>query len=318
MTKILVTGASGFIGQALVRTLAADGYTVRAASRKATSSDDPAIEQVRLPDLAGPVDWPELIDRMDAIVHLAGIAHAGGPLADDLYDRVNHRATADLAAAAARAGIDRLVFVSSIRAQTGPSSHAILTEDREPTPSDAYGRSKLAAEAAVRASGAAYTILRPVIVHGPSMKGNLASLARLAALPVPLPFGGFAASRSVLSLDSFVDAVRFVLGTPATAGQTYIVADQPPLTLTDMLALMREVHARRPNLFSVPKAPFERLLRTAGRGEIWDRIAGPLVADPAKLRAAGWRPRGDSREMFKRSLATPATVSGALPARRSA
>jgi UDP-glucose 4-epimerase len=313
MPRILVTGSSGFIGQALVKALASDGWSVRAASRRPTPADDALIEPCRLPDLTSDVDWTALIEEMDAVVHLAGIAHAGGPVAEEIYDRVNHRATADLSSAAARAGIKRLVFMSSIRAQAGPSSVAVLTEDDEAKPTDAYGRSKLAAERAVKDSGARYTILRPVIVHGPAMKGNLAALAHLATLPVPLPFGGFTAARSVVSLDSLVGAIRFVLTAPSTEGQTFIVADQPPLTLTDMLTLMREADGRAPKLFSIPKAPVERLLRSFGRGEVWDRIGGPLVADPARLIAAGWQPQGDSREMFKKSYATRARAPAASP-----
>ena len=127
---------------------------------------------------------------IDAVVHLAGIAHAGPGVAEERYDRVNHRATAALAVAAHDAGVSRFVFVSSIRAQTGPAAERVVSERDTPRPTDAYGRSKLAAERAVAASGVPFTILRPVLVYGPGVKGNLRALMRLAALPIPLPFGG--------------------------------------------------------------------------------------------------------------------------------
>src|SRR6185436_6301676 len=115
--RVLVTGASGFVGQPLCAALAAAGQRVRAALRdRRVQSFLPGVEIVRLPDLAGPVDWTALVDGMDAVVHLAAIAHAPRQVPDAAYDRVNHLATAEFARAAAAAGVGRFVFISSIGA----------------------------------------------------------------------------------------------------------------------------------------------------------------------------------------------------------
>jgi nucleoside-diphosphate-sugar epimerase len=195
--KVLVTGATGFVGRAVVATLAADGDEVHAAVRRAPSPPlQPGVAVARHGDLAGPIDWAPLLAGIDCVVHLAGIAHAGPGIAEERYDQVNHRAIGSLAAAVRAAGIARIVFVSSIRAQTGPTADHLVTEADEPRPTDPYGRSKLAAERAIQRSGVPFTILRPVLIYGAGVKGNLRALMRLAALPVPLPFGALAARRS--------------------------------------------------------------------------------------------------------------------------
>jgi nucleoside-diphosphate-sugar epimerase len=287
--KILVTGASGFVGQALTRDLAAAGHQVRAASRRATAMPQTNIEPVVLPDLNEPVDWAPLLDGIDAVVHLAGIAHAGPGIAEDRYDRVNRAATTELAAASKRAGITRFVFMSSIRAQSGPTADHVLTEADVPIPTDPYGRSKLAAEQAVTASGLSYVNLRPVLIYGPGVKGNLAGLMRLAALPVPLPFGAFANRRSLLSLDNLTGAIRHVLATPEISG-SYIVADRAPITLAEIIAALRAGLGRQPGLLNVPPAWFRAALTALGREAIWQRLGGAFVADPAQLIATGWQP----------------------------
>ena len=293
---VLVTGASGFVGRAVVPTLATHGMAVGAAARDPSSVPRaPNVEVVALPDLAGEIDWKPLLAGYDAVVHLAAIAHAGPGIAEERFDRINHRATALLARAAAQSGASRLVFVSSIRAQSGPASDGVLTEDAPAHPTDAYGRSKLAAERALRDSGVAYTILRPVVMYGLGVKGNVASLARLAALPIPLPFGALTQARSLLAVENLASAIRFVLETPATQGETYIVADPQPVTLPDMISIMRQARGRSPNLVSLPPQWIAGALRALGRGDLWERIGGALVADASKLRAAGWQPVTDTR-----------------------
>jgi nucleoside-diphosphate-sugar epimerase len=301
MSRVLVTGASGFVGRAVVAALAADGDEVHAAVRHAPAVAFPrGVAVVRHGDLAGPVDWAPLLTGIDAVVHLAGIAHAGpgitGPgIAEERYDIVNHRATATLAVAACAARVARLVFVSSIRAQTGPAADRVVTEADEPRPTDPYGRSKLAAERALALSGLPFTILRPVLVYGPGVKGNLRALMRLAALPVPLPFRALAARRSLLSLANLAAAIGFVLRHDACAGETYVVADPVPLTIAEIVAALRHGIGRKPGLVAVPPALLRLALTAFGRGGSWEQINGALVAEPRKLLAAGWRPEVDTQ-----------------------
>lgn len=294
MSRIVVTGASGFIGRALVAALAARGHTVRALSRGTAVFDAPT-ESAAHRDLRGDGfgdgrAWLPLIKNADAVVHLAGIAHTGPGVPADDYDRVNHRATAGLAAAVRRAGVGHLVFVSTVRAQSGPAAAAVLTEDDPPAPTDDYGRSKLAAEAALARAGIAFTVLRPVLVYGRGVKGNLAALTRLAALPVPLPFAGFAARRSLLGIDNLTAAVAFALDRPQARGATWLVADPEPVTLAQIVTALRAGMSRPPRLVRVPPLLIRSGLGAIGRGRLWDQLAGELVVDPGKLMRAGFKP----------------------------
>jgi UDP-glucose 4-epimerase len=296
MSRILVTGASGFIGSAVVEALARDGHAVRAAVRRPHLSFPDGVEVVQHPDLAQAFDWQPLLQNVDQVVHLAGIAHTGRGVDRAAYDRVNRQATARLAMAAAQASVKHFVFVSSIRAQSGPAADHALTERDDPAPTDAYGASKLAAEESVRASGVPFTILRPVLLYGPGVKGNLALLARAAATRLPLPVKDFANRRSLLGIDNFISALAFVLATPATIGETYVVADPGiPPRLSDVFVMMRQARGRR--AFIMPMSPdyIELPLRLFRRADVWHRIGGNLRVDAGKLIAAGWRPAHDTR-----------------------
>ena len=296
MSRVLVTGASGFVGSAVVAALARDGYTVRAAVRRPHLSFPDSIEVVQHPDLAQTFDWQPLLQGIDQVVHLAGIAHTRGADAAS-YDRVNRLATARLAAAAALARVEHFVFVSSIRAQSGPAADHALTERDPPAPTEIYGRSKLAAEEAVRGSGVPFTILRPVLLYGPGVKGNLALLARAAATRLPLPVKDFSNRRSLLGIDNFISALAFVLATPSTIGETYVVADPGiPPRLSDVFVMLRQAQGRR--AFVLPMSPdyIELPLRLFRRTDVWHRIGGNLRVDAGKLIAAGWRPAHDTRD----------------------
>ena len=304
--RVLVTGASGFLGRALIAALSSSKHKVRASVRRTSAVEFPIdVAIAPLVDLKSTVDWTQSVDQVDTIVHLAGVAHAGPDIPDALYDRVNHCATAELAAAARRAGVKQLVFVSSVRAQSGPIADHVLTEADEPRPTDAYGRSKLAAESAVRDSGVPFTVLRPVLIYGPGVKGNFAALARLACSWLPLPFGLFHNHRSLLSRDNLVTAVQFVLSrTPS--GETYLVADAEPVSLADIIASIRRGLGRSPGLFNMPPSLIRTALLIAGRETLWSRLSGDLVVNPNKLIRAGWRPAGN----------TKATLSGMAAAWR--
>jgi nucleoside-diphosphate-sugar epimerase len=293
--RILVTGASGFVGRALVEDLAAQGHRVRAAMRQPADIFSRTVEVVAVSDLARPLEWRSLLSDINAVVHLAGIAHITSGIAEDLYDRVNRAATAALAAAAARDRIERLVFVSSIRAQAGPACDHPLTETDAPHPVDAYGRSKLAAEEAIRGASLPFTILRPALIYGPGVKGNLADLVQLARSPWPLPFGALRNRRSLLARSNLVAAIHLALVAPAMLNETYVVADPEPLTMAGIVAALREGLGRGPRLIPVPPSLLALALEATGRTHLWDRIGGNCIADPAKLLAAGWCPITDTR-----------------------
>ena len=296
MNRILVTGASGSVGGPVCEALAAAGYAVRAAMRDPHAQVFPdSVEVARLPDLAGQVDWTPLVAGVDAAVHLAANASAQRTARDDRHDRVNHVATATFAQAAAAAGLRRFVFISSIRAQSRPSATEPLSEADPPRPAEAYGRSKLAAEQAVRASGVPYTILRPAAVYGPRSKGNIARLALLAGLPIPLPFGALRAPRSLLGLDNLISAIRFALENARALNETFIVADAETTNVAEIVTTLRLAAGRRAALIPVPPRLLALVFTLIGQRHTWEQLSGALIARPKKLMAAGWHPVVDTR-----------------------
>jgi UDP-glucose 4-epimerase len=224
----------------------------------------------------------------DAVIHSAGIAHAMSGVPEDDYRALNTEGTIALARAAERAGVRRFVFLSSIRAQCGPTAVSAQTEAMPPQPTDAYGRSKLAAEQGLGQLGIDWAALRLVLVYGAGVKGNMAQLLRLARSPYPLPFGALRARRSLLSLDNLVAAIDAVLAAPQRLAGPLIVADPEALTIPEMIAAMRRGLGRGPGLIPVPAALLEAALRVAGRTEVYRRLAGSLVADPSSLARLGW------------------------------
>lgn len=290
MKTIALTGATGFIGRRLMSELGKHGYKVRVLLRR-PAGDALQCDSAVIGDLARPQNLSAAFADVDAVVHSAGIAHAMSGVPADDYRAINTEATVSLARAAAHAGARRFVFLSSIRAQSGPSSDVTLTEDLEARPTDDYGRSKLAAEQELAKLDHDWVSLRPTLVYGPGVKGNMAALAALARSPYPLPLGGLTAKRSLLALDSLVDAIVHVLGSPEPLRRPFIVADPQPLTVGEMIAAMRAALGRRPGLIPVPEWLLKTALRAGGREEWIDRLCSPLVASSAALQARGWSPR---------------------------
>jgi nucleoside-diphosphate-sugar epimerase len=289
--RVLVTGASGFIGRRLANALAKEGWQVRAASRDPSMLLVPiSVERAVMPDLARSADWSTLLDGVTHVVHLAGIAHAPGSLPDAVYTRINAEAAGELAQAA-RGKVERLVFISSVRAQAGLSADHVITEKDPPQPTDAYGRSKLEGERLIAESGVPFTMLRPAVVYGKGVKGNIASLATLAKTPMPLPFAGLDNRRSLLALDNFISAISLALTSKSAANETFLVADAEPISVADLVAAMREGLHRPPHLVKVPLGGVRRLMKSFGREAEWERISGNFIIDASKLMSIGWRPQ---------------------------
>ena len=287
---VLVTGASGFIGHALVPALVSAGYVVRAVTRRPVSFPN-VVEVVTIPDLKNSIDWAPILQGVDMIIHLAGMAHSHVPATEySEVDQVNRTATQQLAQAAKNARVGRFVYISSVRAQIGTAATHPVSEQDEPHPTDLYGRTKFAAEQAVRGSGVPFTIFRPVVIYGPNPKGNMRTLVRFARLPVPLPIACFMGRRSLLGIDNLMSAIIFALNNPATVGETYLVADPEPMTIGEILTVLREKQGRTLTTIYIPQIIVRLLLTVCGRRELWSRFAGDLVVDTRKFKSLGWRP----------------------------
>src|SRR5262249_39142328 len=241
-------------------------------------------------DRARPQNMAAALADVEAVIHSAGVAHAMSGLPEDDYRVLNTEATIAVARAAQRAGAKRFIFLSSIRAQSGPTADQVLTEDLPPQPTDAYGRSKLAAEEGLAQLDLDWVALRPALVYGAGVKGNMAELLRWARTRYPLPFGALKARRSLLALDNLVVAVDTALKAPSPLRRPLIVADRERLTIPQMIAAIRSGLGRRPGLLPLPPSLLETALRLTGRADTYQRLAGSLVADPSALMRLGWSP----------------------------
>ena len=287
---LALTGATGFIGQYLLRDLSQRGHRLRVLLRHPSAAPMQCASAV-IGDLARPRNMSAALEGVDAVIHSAGFTHGMSGVPEHDYRLLNTEATIGLARAARRAGANRFVFLSSIRAQSGPTAETILTEADEPNPTDAYGRSKLAAERGLSELDLDWVSLRAALVYGPGVKGNIAQLMRLARSPLPLPLGGFAGRRSLLALENLSAAIETVLTAPGILRRPLITADAEALTVGEMIAAMRDGLGRWRQVFPLPPVLFDFVLRSIGQGENYRRLSRSLVADPSALIGLGWAPR---------------------------
>lgn len=286
---LALTGATGFIGQHLLRELPKRGHRLRVLLRHPASVPLPCASAV-IGDLARPRNMSAALEGVDAVIHSAGFTHGMSGIPEADYRLLNTEATIGLARAARRAGAKRFVFLSSIRAQCGPTSETALTEADDPNPTDAYGRSKLAAERGLADLDLDWVSLRAALVYGPGVKGSIAQLMRVARSPLPLPLRSFAGRRSLLALENLSTAIEVVLKTPGKFCRPLIAADREALTIGEIIGAMRNGLGRRPNVFPAPPALIGLLLRALGHQDIYRRMSGSLVADPSALISLGWAP----------------------------
>jgi UDP-glucose 4-epimerase len=291
---IALTGATGFIGQHLLRELPKRGYRLRVLLRRPSAAPIECASAL-IGDLARPHNMSEALAEVDAVIHSAGVAQTMSGVPEDDYRLLNTEATIKLARAAERAGVRRFVFLSSIRAQSGSTADGVLHEALEPRPTDAYGRSKLAAEQGLALTNLDWAALRLVLVYGPGVQGNMARLAELARSPYPLPLASLKAKRSLLSLDNLVEAVAKVLDAPAELKRPFIVADPEALTIGEMIMAMRRGLGRRGGIFPVPSPVLKAALQALGHAETYRLFAGSLVADSSALGQVNWKPATSTR-----------------------
>jgi nucleoside-diphosphate-sugar epimerase len=295
---ILITGATGFFGRHLVPCLVGHGYFVRATTRRPVNLGE-TVEVHPVGDLTENIDWVRHIDGMDAIIHLAGLAHLNSGTTETEYDTINRGATVRLAKAASAVGA-RFIFMSSIAAQTGPSTKQILTEDDPPLPTTAYGRSKLQAEQEIAAVTNEYVVFRPTLTYGYGVKGNMERIINLATLRFAPPFGSIRNLRSLLAVENMCEAVNFALNSHAALKQIFILSDPEPISMAEIIILLRSGSGLNGGGLRVPPVLLSTALRLLGRHEIWQKIGENLVTSVAKLERFGFQWRTSSSDALRR------------------
>ena len=297
--KVLVTGASGFIGGAVCRTLAASGMDVLGAVRREAALPS-GVTAFRVNDINGNTDWRQAVTGMDVVLHLAGRAHvmhdhAADPL--EMFRAINRDGTAALADQAAAAGVKRFVFVSSIKVNGdfAPVDHPFRPEN-VPAPTDPYGISKAEAEDALTFVAARYgmeiVVVRPPLVHGPGVKGNLAILTKALRRGLPLPLGSVNNNhRSLVGVDNLTDLLRVCLTHPDAVGRTFLVKDDPDISTAELIRRMAAGLHRPARLLSVPPLLLSPWATLVGKREEAKRVLGSLVVDDSLTRRVlNWTP----------------------------
>jgi nucleoside-diphosphate-sugar epimerase len=307
LCNVAVTGASGFVGTALTASLAARGHPGTALSRSG-AAPLPAIKTAQFSGFGDARALRAAFESIDVVVHLAARVHVmrehhSDPLA--AFRRVNVEGTRAVYAAAREAGVERVVFLSSVKAM-GEGSAAPYRESDAANPVDPYGISKLEAER-VLAEGRAlggpeYVVLRPPLVYGPGVRGNFLRLLRLAALSgrVPLPLGGIANQRSLISITNLVSAIEVAALNPAAADQTFLVSDGQDLSTSELISALAASLGKPAMLWPCPVSLVRALASSVGRGAEADRLLGSLTVNSREIRQRlGWQPPQSVAEGLK-------------------
>lgn len=291
---VLVTGANGFVGQAICEHLRSQGVVVRGAVRGTLM----APYHVQSPSLTAEGDWTSLLQGVDVIVHCAARVHIMADTANNpwaAFRAVNTDGTLNLARQAASAGVKRFIFISTIKVNgehTEPGHP--FTEDIMAPPQDPYGLSKHEAEQGLLGLVAAreieVTIIRPPLIYGIGVKANFASMIQWVYRGIPLPFGRINNLRSFLALPNLCDFVAHVLEHPAAANQIFLVADPRSLSTSQLLVEIAQALNVSPRLFYMPPMLLRILGCCFGIGMKLQRLCSSLEMDTRKAQSLlQWR-----------------------------
>lgn len=296
MKTALVTGGGGFVARRVIPVLMARGWTVRAAVRRTTDAVPAGAEAVAVGDIRE-ADWDAHLRGVSAIVHLAARAHRMNEVgrdAEPLYRRDNVEATAVLSRAAVRAKVSRFVFISSVKAMGESTPIDAPWNEMSPcNPVDAYGRTKLAAEQELRdqcaRSGLPAVILRPPLLYGAMVKGNMLRLISWIGRGVPMPLACVRNSRSLLSVGNLADAIAAAIEHPAAVGQTYMVSDGEDMSTPELIRRIARACGKQARLLPMPRSALLLGARLAGRSDEAARLLGSLRVDSSLIRRQlGW------------------------------
>lgn len=291
---ILVTGATGFVGNAVVACLQEHDYAVGTLGRRAVH----AAPFIKL-DVEDFDDVGEQLRGVETIIHCAGRAHIMNDTSKDplqAFRAVNTYGTLKLAEQAAQAGVKHFIFISSIKVNGESTDDATkFTAHDRPAPMDAYGVSKWEAEQGLKAltarSNIKVTIIRPPLVYGPGVGANFEKLYTLATSRMPIPLGGICNQRSMVALDNLCDLIKTCVNNPKAYGQCFLVSDDKDVSTTELIREIQRVKGSKSKLVSIPPTFLKVLGILSGKQNQVDRLCGSLQVDiTATKRQLNWVP----------------------------
>lgn len=308
--KVLVTGATGFMGQALIHTLSLrTEISFIGAARRQASEGIGGSNIKHIGNVDKMTDWSSTLSSVEVVIHTAARAHimrdeVADPLAE--YRNVNVEGTLNLARQAAAAGVKRFIFISSIKVngQATVDARAFFASD-EPAPEDAYGVSKLEAEQGLMhlatKTGMEVVIIRPPLVYGPGVKGNFASMIKLVEKGLPLPLGAIHNKRSLVGIDNLVDLIIRCIDHPAAANQVFLAGDGEDLSTTELLRGVGRAMRKPARLIPVPAGMLQLGATLLGKKAMAQRLLGSLQVDISKTcELLDWKPPYTVEEGLKR------------------
>jgi nucleoside-diphosphate-sugar epimerase len=294
--NILVTGATGFIGNKLCQVLSMRGDAVVAVARKQVNIDTniTVINKV----LSKDTDWQDCLKDIDVVIHLAGRAHVMKDVSENPYQAyadINIHATKHLAEQAALSGVKRFIYLSSIKVNGERTKDVAFSETESPQPEDDYGKTKYEAEKALnnigKDTGMEVVIIRPPLVYGEGVKANFKSLIKLAQLNIPLPFGAIRNKRSLVYIENIIDFILLCTHHPSAANQTFLISDDDDVSITRLIQEIKEASGKRSLLIPVPQSWLKFVLQLIGKSSLSDRLLGNLQVDMTKAKTLlDWKP----------------------------
>jgi nucleoside-diphosphate-sugar epimerase len=295
--RVLVTGATGFVGQVLCQALAQAGYVVRAGLRTPRNVPDYIRETSVVGDLNGSTDWSAALEGVDFVIHAAARAHVLNDSPDNAhqYFATNAEGTQQLALLAARAKVRRFVYLSSVKVNGEETVDHPFTADDVPRPQDPYGRSKLLGEQhlaeVAAATGLQALSVRSPLVYGPGVRANFLRLMSWVDKERPLPLGSVANRRSLVSVWNLCDLLMHGLRHPRAPGRTWMVSDGFDLSTPDLIRALAAAMGRKARLMPVPVQLLKLAGTLVGRQAEVARLCSSLVVDSSPLRAElNWQP----------------------------
>jgi nucleoside-diphosphate-sugar epimerase len=309
MSRILLTGTSGFIGPAVARRLGVTGHELTAAGRTPPPAEAAVDRWIRIPTQDAETDWRAALSGIEVVVHLAGHAHASSssPAARRLIQAVNVEGTERLAREAAAMGVRRLIFLSSIKVHGEESGPQLFGSRDTLRPEDPYGESKAMAEARLRAVGSTSSmqvvIIRPPLVIGARSKANLARLEQLVRSGLPMPFASIRNTRSLLSLDNLADLIAICVEHPRATEAPLLAADAAAPSTPELIRWIASALHRPARLFRCSPDLLEAVARPLGLGDLMLRLTRSLAVDASTTTAlTGWVPARSTLDTLRVAL----------------